>query len=343
MAKKAKKEFDGIFMELDRVFLPEQEKFLVTDNVPPRFLHEFELMNFRVDYYPDLDNDELSQIIHLYSGIVMSSHILLDKQMLSKADDLKYILRPGSGLDNLDVAYAEDHNILVLNSPEANKDAVGEHAIGLLLSMLNHIPRSFEQVKRHKWLREQNKGIEIKGKTIGIIGYGNTGEAFATKIQGFQSEVLAYDKYKKNFSSNIAREATLEEIYEKANIITIHVPLNHETYHFADDVFIEKINRPFYLINTSRGKVVDTEALLRGIKSGKILGAALDVLENEKLSTYTEEEEELFDKLIKTKKVIITPHIAGWTKEAREKIFFYVLDKFKEHLRLTENSDRFME
>ncbi len=343
MAKKAKKEFDGIFMELDRVFLPEQEKFLVTDNVPPRFLHEFELMNFRVDYYPDLDNDELSQIIHLYTGIVMSSHILLDKQMLSKADDLKYILRPGSGLDNLDMAYAEDHNILVLNSPEANKDAVGEHAIGLLLSLLNHIPRSFEQVKHHKWLREQNKGIEIKGKTIGIIGYGNTGEAFATKIQGFQSEVLAYDKYKTNFSSKIAKESTLEEIYAQAHILTLHVPLNHETYHFVDDAFIEKIYRPFYLINTSRGKVVDTEAVLRGIKSGKILGAALDVLENEKLSTYTEEEEELFDKLIKTKKVIITPHIAGWTKEAREKIFFYVLDKFKEHLRLTENTDRFSE
>ncbi len=308
---------------------PGKDKFLVTDNVPEKFLEAFELMNFEVVYYPEISNESLLEIIEQFHGIVINSNIFMTRELIDKADRLKYILRPGSGLDNVNVAYAESKDILVLNSPEANKDAVAEHAIGLLINMLNFIPRAWEQVRNFQWVREENKGTEIKGKVIGIIGYGNTGQAFALKMQGFEADMYAYDKYKSGFSTSFVRESSMEEIQRRADIITVHLPLNEETNYFINDSFINKCKKPFYLLNTSRGKIVNTAALLKGVRSGKILGAALDVLENEKLSTYSVEEKALITELLDTGKVLITPHIAGWTKEAREKIFFTVFDKFK--------------
>ena len=308
---------------------PGKDKFLVTDNVPEKFLEAFEQMNFEVVYYPEISNEALLDIIEQFHGIVINSNIYMTKALINKADRLKYILRPGSGLDNVDVEYAESKDILVLNSPEANKDAVAEHAIGLLINMLNFIPRAWEQVRQFQWVREENKGTEIKGKTIGIIGYGNTGQAFALKMQGFEADMYAYDKYKSGYSTSFVRESTLEEIQRRADIITVHLPLNDETKYFINEAFIAKCKKPFYLLNTSRGKIVKTKDLLKAVQKGKILGAGLDVLENEKLNTYSEEEKELITGLLDTGKVIITPHIAGWTKEAREKIFFKVFDKFK--------------
>lgn len=314
---------------------PGKDKFLVTDYVPEKFLEGFEEMNFEVVYYPELSNDALEDIIEQFHGIVINSNIYMTKEYIDKADRLKYILRPGSGLDNVNVEYAESKGILVINSPEANKDAVAEHTIGLLISILNYIPRSFEQVKNFQWIREENKGTEIKGKTIGIIGYGNTGQAVAKKLQGFEAEMYAYDKFISGFSNSYVRESSIEEIQRKAQIITVHLPLNTETKYIINEAFINKCKKPFYLLNTSRGKIVNTRDLLKAIKKGKVLGAALDVLENEKLSSYTEEEKDLIHGLLDTGKVIITPHIAGWTKEAREKIFFTVLDKFKSYMEVS--------
>ena len=318
-------------MDLNTVFLQEGRRFLITDNVPDGFLKKFDEIQYEVDYYPELYNNTLSEIIHHYEGIVMSTFITLDAEMLSKAKNLKYVLRPGSGLDNIDLNYCKSNGILVFNSPEANKDSVGEHAIGILLSLLNNIPRSVEEVKKHIWKREANKGTEIKNKTIGIIGYGNTGKAIAKKLSGFDAHLLAYDKYVHDYEYYV-KKSTLEEIFSQADIITIHVPLTPETYHMVDERFISKFKKTIYIINTARGKIVDTKALLSSIKKGRISGAALDVLENENLSSYTEDENKILDDLIETGKCIITPHIAGWTTEARENIFYFVLQKFQDYL-----------
>lgn len=319
-------------IDLNEIFLRERQRFLITDNVPDGFLSKFDEINYEVDYYPLLTNDMLHEIIHHYEGIVMSSFITLDEPTLKKAQKLKYILRPGSGLDNVDVDYAKKQNIVVLNSPEANKDAVGEHAIGLLLSLLNNIPRAINEVSDFRWERELNKGVEIKGKTIGIIGFGNTGSSIAHKLSGFEAELLTYDKYLSETNLDFVKMVSLETIFDKADIITLHIPLTSETFHYLNDEFIERFRKNIYIINTARGKIVDSNALLRGLTSGKILGAALDVLENENFQSIPEQEKSIISSLLETKKVIITPHIAGWTKEAREKIFYLVLQKFQHYL-----------
>lgn len=308
------------------------EKFLVTDHVPAEFLKGFEELGFEVDYLPVLSHEDLESRIGRYTGIVISTHLILHKNYLDQAVKLKYILRPGSGLDNVDVEYAESKGILVFNSPEANREAVGEHAVGLLLGLLNNIPRAVQEVKEKKWIREPNKGLEIKGKTIGIIGYGNTGSAFAKKMSGFEAELLVYDKYKTGINDSWVKVVEQEELLEKADIISLHIPLTAETKHVINTDFIARCGKPFFLINTARGKLVKQTDLLDGLKTGKVRGAALDVLENEKLQTFTAQEMNIFEELQGKYNVIITPHIAGWTMEAREKIFFVVLEKFKAFL-----------
>ncbi|MDQ3072719.1 MAG: hypothetical protein M3Q97_05605 [Bacteroidota bacterium] len=308
--------------------------FLVTDYVPDGFTEAIESMGYHVDYLPVLDNIQLGAIIDRYQGMVISTHVTLDKLMLERAARLKYILRPGSGLDNVDLDFARLQGITVFNSPEANSVAVAEHAIGLLFGLVNNIPRAFEAVKQHKWLRQENTGTRILGKTIGIIGYGHTGSAFAVRIQSFGMRILVYDKYKSGFGNSIIEETTLQAILENAEIISLHIPLTPETHHFVNDKFIQKAGKPFFLLNTSRGKIVDTASLMDGIKSKKIRGAALDVLENEKLETYSTNEKAQLNELIATGHVIITPHIAGWTTESRKEIFFAVLENFRDFLKL---------
>ncbi len=306
----------------------QQEVFLVTDTVPPGFIEKIQELGFHTEYFASMDTAALLPVVHLYHGIVVNTAMHLDKNMLDKASRLKYILRPGSGLDNVDVEYAQRKNIAVFNSPEGNKDAVGEHAVALLLSLLNYIPRAWEHVKQFNWIRKQNTGTELKGKTVAVIGYGNTGSAFARKLSGFGTQILVYDKYKENISDSFVSKATPDEIFELADIVSFHIPLTPETRHWINDDFIGRFSKPFYLINTSRGAIASLDAVVRGLETGKILGAGLDVLENEKIEIYTETEKALFLKLINAGNVIVTPHIAGWTHEARSKIFFMVLEKF---------------
>ena len=308
-----------------------QAKFLVTDKVPDGFIEGIEELGFKTDHYNTLTNEKFLDIIGQYEGIVVNTSLLLNKLAIDRATKVRFLLRPGSGLDNIDTEYAESKGIRIFNSPEANADAVAEHAIGLLLSLLNFIPKASEQVKQFQWIREPNNGTLLKGKTVGIIGYGHTGSAMAKKLSGFETRILAYDKYKKGFGNASVKECEMKDIFQNADIVSLHIPLTPETAYLVNDEFIESFQKPFYLINTSRGKNVKIKDISAGLRSGKIRGAGLDVLENENFSSYSIQEKEAFQELTQSGNIIITPHIAGWTKESRSAIFMLVLEKFKKY------------
>jgi D-3-phosphoglycerate dehydrogenase len=308
-----------------------RQKFLVTDNVPHGFVEKLQGLGFEVTHIPDLYNHTLLPIIGEFDGMVISTQVRMDKTMLDAAVRMKYILRPGSGLDNVDLPYTEIKGIKVWNSPEGNREAVSEHCLALLLNLMNYIPRAWEAVKRMEWIRTPNTGAELKGKTVGIIGYGNTGTAFAQKLLGFGAQILAYDKYKEiPGEDHWVSGAEMEDLYEQADVVSLHIPLTAETKYLVNDEFISRFRKPVYLLNTARGGIVDTDAVITGLENGRLAGAGLDVLENERFDTYTDEEKTRFRRLLEAGNVVITPHIAGWTEEARKKIFFIVLDKFEQ-------------
>ncbi|OFX19857.1 MAG: hydroxyacid dehydrogenase, partial [Bacteroidetes bacterium GWA2_31_9b] len=268
--------------------------------------------------------DETLAIIHKYEGIIIRSKFKLDKDVIDKAHNLKFIGRVGSGLENIDTDYANQKGITCFNSPEGNRDAVGEHALGLLLTLANNISKADSEIRNGKWAREENRGFELKGKTIGIIGYGNMGSAFAQRLRGFESHVIAYDKYKFNYSNDFVKEKSLTELFEQVDILSLHVPLTDETNYMVNNDFINRFRKPLYIINTSRGKVLNTNDLVLNIKNGKVLGAALDVIEYEEVSfenlLSAKPIPESFDYLLKCNKVVLTPHIAGWTIESNIKL-----------------------
>ncbi|MCF8464931.1 MAG: hypothetical protein K9G41_08825 [Flavobacteriales bacterium] len=279
-----------------------------------------------------LSRDAVIQQIAGFEGVVIRSRIMMDKEVLEAAKNLRFIARAGAGMENIDVEHAKALGIKCFNAPEGNRDAVAEHAIGMLLTLFNHINTADIEVRKGLWLREENRGVELLGRTIGLIGYGNTGQALAKRLAGFGVLMYAYDKYKKGFSDDHVIETNLESIYQEAEVVSLHVPLTLETYHMLNDAFFEKLHYPIYLINTSRGAVVDTEALVRAIESGKVLGACLDVLEYEKFNFEQIENEEIpaaFQYLIDSPKVILTPHVAGWTQESNAKIAHVLAEKIQ--------------
>ena len=281
----------------------------------------------------DITNDRIEQIpekIFDAFGLVIRSKISLTKELLTRCENLKFIARSGSGLENIDVEFCNKKSIKCYNSPEGNRNAVAEHGLGMLLSLLNRIHISDLQIRNGIWQRESNRGEELDGKTVGIIGYGNNGAAFAKKLRGFDVKVLAYDKYKSGFGDHFVHECTLNAILEKADIISFHVPLNKETKHILNEEFINKMAKPFILINMSRGRVVHTQSLVEGLKSHKVKGACLDVLEYEKKSFETFFEQNLpeeFSYLTSCERVVMTPHIAGWTTESYFKLSNILADK----------------
>lgn len=280
-----------------------------------------------------LNREELLPQIADYDGIVIRSRIKLDKDLLDAAKNLRFIARAGAGMENIDVEHAKMLGIQCFNAPEGNRDAVAEHAIGMLLCLFNHISTADAEVRKGLWLREQNRGVELLGRTVGLIGYGNTGQAFAKRLAGFGVLLYAHDKYKKGFSDDQVIETNLESILHEAEVISLHVPLTPETFRMVNDAFFNNLKHPIYLINTSRGAVVDTEALVRAIKSGKVLGACLDVLEYEKFNFEQIENEEVppaFQYLIDSRKVILTPHVAGWTHESHAKLSLVLAEKIQE-------------
>lgn len=315
------------------------KKVLFIDSTHPSLREGLVKLGFHCDYFPDYQREDFIKIIGDYEGVIIRSKIKLDDEILSKATNLKFIGRVGAGMENINVRFAERQGIKCLNAPEGNRGAVGEQAVGMLLMLFNHLMRADAEVRKGIWLREENRGLEIEGKIVGIIGYGNTGGSFARKLKGFRPKVLAYDKYKTDYSDVYAREATMDELFEQCDVVSLHLPLTDETRFLVDHDFINRFKKPFFLINTSRGKIVKTDDLVKNLNSGKVLGACLDVLEFEGLSFGNLDQENLpkaFTELIKMDNVVLSPHIAGWTHESNLKLSATIVRKVKALYRIIE-------
>lgn len=295
-------------------------KILIIDLMHESITSMLNNIGYEVEYEPTISIEEIYKRISNYSGLIVRSKIKVDKNLIELGTNLKFIARAGAGIDQVDEAYLKAKNITLLNAPEGNRVAVGEHTLGMLLCLMNKLNTGNIEVKNGNWNREQNRGYEITGKIVAIIGYGHMGKSFAKCMAGFDCKVIAYDKYLSNYSDNFATETSLETIFETADIVSFHIPLTLESRSWANTDFFNKFQKPIWLINTSRGEIVPMKAVVEGIDSGKIIGSGLDVLENEKLKTLSEEQQKYFNELVKSDKVLLTPHVAGWTHESYIKI-----------------------
>lgn len=305
-------------------------KILVIDNTHNVLIDNLVNAGFQIDHRPDYTKEDIVREIGNYEGVVVRSKIEIDKEIIDKATNLKCIARVGAGMDAIDIEYAESKGIVCLNSPEGNRDAVGEHAVGMLLCLFNKMAIADHQVRLGLWKREENRGLEIKGKTIGIIGYGNMGNAFAQRLSGFDCKVIAYDKYKENYSNHYAQQVSFETLLKETDILSLHVPLTKETKYMIDYKFLSQFLKPIYLINTSRGKVVKTQDLSLKIKEGGVLGVCLDVLEYEEFSSElctAKEVPQEFIELLQMPNAVFSPHVAGWTVESYYKLSYYLSQK----------------
>lgn len=304
---------------------------LIVDEVHPILLEIFDKEGISYTYLPKITLSEAKKITPNYTGIIIRSKFKIDKEFVDLSSNLKIIGRVGAGLENIDTNYCENKNIKVVNSPEGNKDAVGEHAIGMILSLFNKLKEADIEIRNGVWDRENNRGIELSGKTVAIIGYGNMGSAFAKKLSGFDVNVIAYDKYKTNYSNNFVKEVTLNDVFEQADIVSLHTPLTEETKYLINSDFINKFKKPIYIINTARGQSLNISDLVNELERGKVLGACLDVLEYEKLdfeNIANNNISEPFTYLLNSEKVILSPHVAGWTNESYIKISKVIAEKF---------------
>jgi len=322
-------------------FLPSQEgnmRILHLDTNHPLLINQLNDLGFQNDEDYTSSKKELEAKIHEYDGLIIRSRFTIDKQFLDAASNLKFIGRVGAGLENIDCDYAEKKGVYLISAPEGNRNAVGEHSLAMLLSLFNKLNKADLEVRNGKWLREDNRGLELDGKTVGLIGYGNMGKAFAKKLRGFDVEALCYD-IKEHVGDTNAKQVTLKEFQEKVDVVSLHTPQTPLTLNMINSHFINQFKKSFWLLNTARGKSVVTEDLVNALKSNKILGAGLDVLEYEKASfenlfkkdvtSSAVEMPEPFKYLIKANNVILTPHVAGWTVESKEKLAQTIVDKIK--------------
>ncbi|MEM8906853.1 MAG: NAD(P)-dependent oxidoreductase, partial [Bacteroidota bacterium] len=298
------------------------KQVLITDGVHPILIKELEAAGYTCDYHPKISLEEVRQRIGPYEGLIINSKILVDRTLLDAAPRLQFVGRLGSGMEIVDQVYAKEKGVHVLRAPEGNRNAVAEHALGMLLALANKLRTADAEVRQMIWQREQNRGFEIMGKTVGIIGFGHTGRSFAEKLAGMGVKVLAYDKYKKHFAQDLpyVLETGMESIFMEADIISLHLPLAKETRHWVDQQFIQKCQKKVVLINTSRGSVIKTTDLVDALRKEQILGACLDVFENEKPLTFQEEEQGLYQQLYEMDQVLLTPHVAGWTVESKKRL-----------------------
>lgn len=305
------------------------KKVLVTDGVHPSLIEGLENAGFACDYHPKIKLEKVHDMIEPYEGIIINSKIIFDKSLFDKAINLKFIGRLGSGLEIIDLDYAKEKGVRVHSAPEGNRNAVAEHVLGMLLSLFNKLNQADREVRAKHWDREKNRGRELMGCKVGIIGFGHTGRRFAEKLSGMEVKVLAYDKYKTNYANNLEHvlEATLNEVMTSSDVISFHLPLTDETKHFANNSFIENCKNGVVFLNTSRGNVIKTKDLYEALLDGKVGGAALDVFENEKPQTYSKEELSLMDRLFTLPNTIFSPHVAGWTKESKRRLAEVLLKK----------------
>ena len=312
-------------------------KILHIDSNHPLLWEQLEQAGFHNEADFTSSKSEIETKIQNYHGIVIRSRFKIDREFLDKAINLKFIARVGAGLESIDCDYAKGKNIQLIAAPEGNRNAVGEHAIGMLLSLMNKLNRADKLVREGKWIREGNRGYELEGKTIGLIGYGNMGKSFAKKLRGFDVEVLCYDILPDVGDEN-AKQVSLQELQQKADVLSLHIPWTPETDKMINTNFINAFAKPFWFINTSRGKNVVTDDLVTALQSGKIIGAGLDVLEYEKLSfenlflsnrAQSRKLPRAFEYLLQSENVLLTPHIAGWTFESHQKLAQIIVDKIK--------------
>lgn len=309
-----------------------KKKVLLIDTLHSSFKKKLEEKGIECVEGYHLSKDEIANTIDEFYGLAIRSRFKLDRSFLQKGKRLKCIGRAGAGMENIDLKAAEEFEISCLNAPEGNRDAVGEHAIGMLLALMNKLIIADREVRIGIWKREENRGVELQGKTVGIIGFGNMGSAFGKKLQGFDCEILVYDKYLRIDQQQFpfVKQVAIEELFERCDILSLHIPLTSETSYLVNTDFISQFKKPIWIINTARGKVVDTEALVEAIEKGKILGAALDVLEYESISFEQLDASKLpmpFQYLINSDKVVLSPHIGGWTHESNEKIASVLAEK----------------
>lgn len=305
-------------------------KIALLDDIHPIVIETLEKHNCKIINHKETSYEEFKKVIADYQGILLRSRLKMNKELLEHAKNLKFIGRPGAGLENIDLDYCASQNIQVFRSPEGNMDAVGEHALGMLFTLFNNLNKSINEVKKGIWLREENRGIELKGKTVGILGYGFMGKTFAKKLLGLDVKIIAYDKYISNFGNDLIKEVTIEELFEQTDILSIHTPLTQETIGMINKSFISNFKKSIYIINTARGKSLVTKDIVELIEAKKVLGVCLDVLEYESSSFEFLEKNNIpqpLNYLLNSPKAVLTPHIAGWTHEAKFKMGKVLVEK----------------
>lgn len=300
-------------------------KILIADKLHPVFKERAIRMGYHVDDRPDISREETLNIIADYDGIAIRTKFPMNRELIAAGEQLKFIARAGAGMDNIDVEAAREYNIHCINAPEGNRDAVGEHAVGMLLSLMNNLRKADGQVRSRIWDREGNRGTELRGKTVAIIGYGFMGSAFAEKLLGFGVNIIAYDKYKTGFGSEWVREVSMEEVVKQADVLSLHLPLTRETRQLVDDEYLLHFKKPIVFLNTARGELVNTRSLLTALNDGKVSAAGLDVLEVEKFPLLAETT--WFEELIAEERLLLSPHVGGWTFESYRKISEVLAEK----------------
>ncbi len=303
------------------------KKILIADHLHPAFKEAAEKLGYECHDMPLISREEALKILNDYAGIAIRTKFLIDREIIDAGKNLKFIARAGAGMDNVDEEYAVSKGISCLNAPEGNRDAVAEHVIGMLLSLLNKLRNGDQQIRKGVWDREGNRGWELKGKTIAIIGYGNNGRSLAQKLSGFEVSVIAYDKYKTGFSDQYVKEVSMEEVVKHSDVLSFHIPLTRETRNLVNEEYLFHFKKPIILLNASRGEIVNTKSVLDGLRNGKILAAGLDVLEVEKFPALAEQD--WYQELIESDQVILSPHVAGWSVESYRKISEVLAEKLK--------------